>query len=249
MPRAAAGRVELEYETRGRSSDPPLLLIHGFAGQLVHWPRGFLDALVERGFFVVIFDNRDVGLSTKLDDATGNPPYTLADMAADACGVLDAAGIGAAHVLGMSMGGFIAQLMALRSPERVLSLCSLMSTTGDPAVPPPTAAALATLMHPLPDQRELYLAHAVRLARVLGSVALGVDEAGVRERAAAAWDRGLHAPGRVRQLAAIVTAPDRTAALRAVRVPTVVIHGAADPLVSPVGGESTAAAIPGRGWC
>ncbi len=256
MTTAAANGMTIEYETFGDSGSPPVLLIMGLGGQLTAWDADFCRGLAAEGFYVIRYDNRDVGLSTWLDEAgdpdigallvgTGHAPYAIADMAADAAGLLDALGIASAHIVGVSMGGMIAQTFALDYPERTRTLVSIMSTTGDPTVGQPHPEALATLMVPPATTREEAIELGVKGWRVIGSPGFGFDEDSVRERAAAAYDRATHPAGLARQLAAIITQPDRTASLASVTVPTLVIHGEADPLVDPSGGRATAAAIPG----
>jgi pimeloyl-ACP methyl ester carboxylesterase len=257
MPRARANGVELEYQVDGEEAGRPLLLVQGLGAQLVTVDDGFVAELVARGLRVIRFDNRDVGLSTKLDGwkpdfaaiwngDRATVAYTLDDMADDAAGLLDAVGVPAAHVAGVSLGGMIAQLLAIRHPERVLSLACIMSTTGDRRVGQASAEAAAVLVTPMPPGRDRYLDQAVANSRVVnaGSAFL-FDPERVRRAAARAYDRCYHPAGPGRQLAAVMAASDRTAALRAVRAPTVVIHGEADRLVDVSGGEATAAAVPG----
>ena len=257
MPRATANGIELEYETFGDPGDPPLLLIMGLSGQLIDWPAEFCELLAGRGYRVVRFDNRDAGLSTGMDDA-GVPdmravfagdvrtvPYRLADLAADTAGLLDALGIDAAHVAGVSMGGMIAQQLTLDFPERVRSLCSIMSTTGDRSVGRPTPEAAAVLRRPAATSRAEAVAGAVDTARLIGSPGFPAPDDEVRRRAEAKVDRAYRPAGTARQYAAILASPDRTARLAGVRVPTVVIHGEQDPLIGVSGGRATAAAIPG----
>jgi pimeloyl-ACP methyl ester carboxylesterase len=251
------GEIELAYETFGSAQDPPLLLVMGLATQMIGWPEELCRMLADRGLYVIRFDNRDVGLSTHLDSA-GAPdvlavmggdrsgvPYGLADMADDAVGLLDALGLDAAHVVGASMGGMIAQLVALRHPHRVRSLTSIMSTTGDPTVGTPAGAAISVLLAPPATDRESAVQRAVDAFRVVGSPGFEFDEAGVRERAGLAFDRAHDPAGAARQMAAVLTTPDRTADLARVAVPTLVVHGAQDPLVGVSGGRATAAAVPG----
>ena len=258
MPRAQANGVELEYEVLGDRDGRPLLLVQGLGSQLVTIDRGFCDELTARGFMVVRFDNRDVGLSSRLDDA-GAPDYaaiwegdrsslayTLEDMADDAVAVLDAVGAASAHVAGISLGGMIAQLLATRYPARVRSLASIMSTTGDRAVGQPTGEAASVLVAPVPADREGFIEQAVASARAIGSgTAFPFDAEAVRRAAARSYDRAYHPRGTARQFAAILAAGDRTQALGAVRVPTLVVHGEADRVIGVSGGEATAAAIPG----
>jgi pimeloyl-ACP methyl ester carboxylesterase len=261
MPRMAnvtANGLTIEYEVVGDPDRPALLLVMGLGGQLVFWPEEFCSALAERGFFVVRYDNRDVGLSSRIDDApppdilaafqgdTSSASYTLKDMAADAVGLLDALGIDRAHVMGVSMGGMIAQHLAMHYPSRVLSLCSVMSTCraamGDD---PPSSEASAMLLRPPARSREEAVAAALEAWRVIGSPGFPFDEARIRDRAAVAYDRCYYPRGFARQLVGILASGDWTDALAEVDVPTVVIHGAEDPLVRPSWGRATAEAIPG----
>ena len=258
---ARANGIALEYDTFGEAGDPPLLLVMGLAGQMVAWDEAFCARLAARGYFVVRFDNRDIGRSTWLDHAgvprivplmravrKGQPvrvPYLLADMADDAVGLLDALGIASAHVLGISMGGMIAQILAARAPGRVRTLTSVMSHTGEPDLPHPHWRATATLFIPAPREREAYLWRAVLLWRILNGPRMAVDLARTRAAAELAYGRGIHPAGVARQLAAILASPSRQEALRALSLPTLVIHGDQDPLVPVEGGRRTAAAIPG----
>lgn len=256
MPRTAANGIDVTYETRGDPASPTLLAIHGLGAQMTDWPPGFLDGFVAQGFHVVTFDNRDQGESTWLDDAgtpdlgalLGDPtvpvPYRIADMAADAAGLLDALGIDRAHVLGVSMGGMIAQQFVIDHPQRSVTLTSIMSTPS-PAVGSPTPEASAALLVPPAEGRDAAIEQSVAGSRIIGSPGFPFDEAGHRERAAVHYDRGYHPEGTARQLAAILASPDRTGGLREVGVPTLVVHGAEDPLVTLPGGEATAAAVPG----
>ncbi len=251
------GEIDLAYETFGDPADPAILLVMGLATQMLGWPDALCTGLAERGHSVIRFDNRDIGLSTHLSDEppgdlgalmlgdTSSASYRLSDMAADAVGLLDALGIESAHVVGASMGGMIAQTMAIEHPSRVRTLVSIMSTTGDPAVGAPTQAAMGALLSPPPSSRDGAMDGTVAVYRVIGSPAYPFDEAEVRERAGVAFDRGFDPAGVSRQLAAIIASGDRTPKLRGLRVPTLVVHGAADVLVGPSGGEATAAAIPG----
>jgi pimeloyl-ACP methyl ester carboxylesterase len=254
--RARNGEVELEAAVRGElESGVPLLLICGLAQQLIMWPRRLLMMLGRRGYAVITFDNRDVGLSTHLhgrrsdllsiSNGTAPPPYRLSDMAADACAVLDAVGVESAHVLGVSMGGMIAQQMAIDAPTRVRSLISVMSTTGDRSVGRPEPGMLSLLMADPGATREEYAKHQLALSRAIGSRVHLQDEAEIRVAAGRAFDRAYDPRGVGRQFGAIQGSGDRTAALRLLEIPTLVIHGFQDPLVTPSGGEATAAAIPG----
>lgn len=242
MARAAANGIELEYEIIGGGDGDaaPMLVIMGFTMQMIQWPDGFLERLAARGFRIVRFDNRDVGLSSKVER-----PYALDDMADDAAGLLDAVGIPAAHVVGVSMGGFIAQLLTLRHPERVSSLASIMSSTGARDVGGPHPDLVPMLMTPPPADRAAYIETRLAIARRLTGATLPSDEARTRASFTRAYDRCFYPQGIARQFHAIISASDRTAALGAVRARTLVIHGTDDPLVDPSGGDATARAIPG----
>jgi pimeloyl-ACP methyl ester carboxylesterase len=260
MPDVRSNGLTISYETLGDPSDPALLLIMGLGAQLIDWPDEFCGLLADRGFHVIRFDNRDIGLSTWLDELPlpdlaaifggdfSTVPYLLSDMAADTAGLLKELGVERAHVVGASMGGMIAQQLAIDSPDLVASLCSIMSTTGDREVGHPTPEAAAALMRPAATDREGAIAGAVAGSKVIGSSAFGVfdvPEDDLSRRAAAKYDRAFHPAGTARQYGAIIASPDRTAALGAVTVPTQVIHGEADPLVALSGGRATAAAVPG----
>jgi pimeloyl-ACP methyl ester carboxylesterase len=258
MPRAQTGEVELEYEVVGDPGARPLLLVQGLGAQLVSVEEGFCAELVARGFLVIRFDNRDVGLSTRLDGA--GPPdfaaiwegdhaslaYTLDDMADDDAGLLDAIGVPAAHVAGISLGGMIAQLVAIRHPEKVLSLTSMMATTGDRRVGQPSAEGAGVLFTPMPAERDRHLEQAVANARLaLAGSAFPLDPDAIRRGAARSYDRAYDPAGVARQLAAALAAGDRTGALRSLRMPALVVHGEVDRIIGVDGGEATAAAIPG----
>ncbi len=246
MTSAAANGITIEYETFGDPTSPPVLLIMGLGGQLIMWDEDFCTALADAGFFVIRYDNRDVGLSTWFDGVPANPPpYSLGDMADDAAGLLDALGVPAAHIVGASMGGMIAQTFAISHPERTLTLTSIMSTTGDRTVGQPTPEALAAIMVERPTTRDEAIELALKVAAITGSPGYARDERRERERLEQSYDRAFHPEGFQRQLAAIMTQPDRTEALGGVKVPTLVIHGTADTLVTPSGGEATANAVPG----
>jgi pimeloyl-ACP methyl ester carboxylesterase len=261
MPRATLPTgIELEYETFGSPADPLLLLVMGFTAQLIAWDEAFCRMLADRGLRVVRFDNRDCGLSTKLDGvavdlpalmaavagqgAMPRPPYRLSDFSDDAFGLLDHLGIGSAHIAGASMGGMIVQTMAIEHPERVLTMTSIMSTTGEPDVGQARPEAMGALLTPPPTQRQAYIDLAATAWRVFASPRY-FDEAKARERAAASYDRSFYPEGAMRQLAAIVGSGPRADGLRALRVPTLVIHGRADTLIAPSGGDRTAALVPG----
>jgi pimeloyl-ACP methyl ester carboxylesterase len=253
---AAVGPVDIVYETIGDPSDPPMLLVMGLGMQLIHWDLELCERLAERGFHVIRFDNRDAGLSTKIDAPVPNVmalmagmrakvPYLLTDLAGDAFGLLDHLGIERAHVVGTSMGGMIAQQMAIQTPERVLSLASIMSTTGDRVVGTPKLRVWSVLTRRAPNDRDAYTEYFTRVFRMIGSPAYRPDDERVRELAGATYDRGHHPAGTARQLAAVLASGSRTAALRELDVPAVVIHGEADPLLPVRGGRATARAIPG----
>jgi pimeloyl-ACP methyl ester carboxylesterase len=255
MARAQANGIEIEYETFGDESNPTLLLVMGLGAQLIAWPDDFCEQLADRGFFVIRYDNRDVGLSTKFDDAPaasaadtfgGNVPaaYLLDDMADDAAGLLDALGRDKAHVVGASMGDMIAQLIALRHASRVLSLTSIMSHAGGDDAVPPDAEALAVLLAPRPANRDEVLDMAVKARQVIGGKGWPLDEARIREDAGRAFDRCYHPAGFLRQMAAIMASPSRVDRLKELRVPTLVLHGLDDTLVPPENGRRTADAIP-----
>jgi pimeloyl-ACP methyl ester carboxylesterase len=257
IPRVRAGDIEIAYETFGSPDDTPILLVMGLATQMIGWPDDFCRGLAERGHHVVRFDNRDIGLSTHLHDAGrpdiltvlgGDPssaPYPLTDLADDTVGLLDALGLDSAHLVGASLGGMIAQLVTIRTPERVRSLTSIMSTTGDPAVGAATEAAIGVLLAPPARDREAAVQRAVDTYRVIGSPGFEFDEVAVREWAGIGFDRAHDPAGVARQLCAVLTAPDRTDDLATVAVPALVIHGAEDQLVNVSGGKATAQAIPG----
>ena len=256
IQRADVGDVELAYQTFGDAGDPPILLVMGLATQMLGWPDGFCEALVERGHYVIRFDNRDIGLSTHLHDApppdvmaafagdTSSASYTLSDMARDTVGLLDALGLDSAHVVGASMGGMIAQTVAIEHPERVRTLTSIMSTTGDRRVGAATAEATAALLAPPATTREQAIERTLATYRVIGSPGHERDEDELRRRAGIAFDRAHDPAGVGRQLMAIFASGDRTERLGDIRVPTLVIHGAEDPLVQVSGARATAKAIP-----
>nr|QRD81059.1 lipolytic protein [uncultured bacterium] len=258
MPIARANGIDIAYETLGDPADPTVLLVHGLGCQLIEWDDELCRAIVDRGFHVVRFDNRDVGESTRFDqpvDVMGviaavaagevpEVPYLLSDMAADAVGLLDHLGVDRAHVLGVSMGGMIVQTMAIEHGARLRSMTSIMSTTGDPDVGMPTGEAMSTLLSPPPhDPGGACRTPPSATTGVWGSPGL-YDEARLREVAGRKWDRGYDPAGTARQLAAILASGSRSAGLATVDVPTLVIHGTADKLVQPSGGERTAEVVP-----
>jgi pimeloyl-ACP methyl ester carboxylesterase len=259
MPYARNGDVELYYETFGDPSDPALLLVNGLGSQCINFSEPWCEKHVAEGFFVVRFDNRDVGLSTKfahvtpdlasvvkarVEGRTPEVPYDVHDMADDAIAVLDAAGVARAHVMGFSMGGMIVQTMAIDHPDRLVSMTSVMSTTGDTDVGQSSPEAQQLFMAAPPTDRDSYVARHLEAIRTWGSPAHYDDER-LRANAMAAFDRCFEPAGQARQVMAIASGSSRTDALRAVRVPTLVLHGSEDKLVDPSGGRRTAEAIPG----
>lgn len=254
--RATANGIEIVYETIGDPSNPPLLLVMGLGTQLIHWDLELCELFAERGFYVIRFDNRDAGRSTYVDAPVPNirramaglkidAPYLLDDMADDVFGLLDHLGIEAAHVAGASMGGMIAQTMAIRRPERVLSLTSIMSTTGERRAGRPKLRVWGVLLRRAPRDKDAAVEYFVRVFRMIGSKGFPADEDRIRAHAAEAYDRGHSPAGTGRQLAAIMASGDRTDRLRGLQVPTLVFHGRDDPLIPFRGGRATADAIPG----
>jgi pimeloyl-ACP methyl ester carboxylesterase len=260
MPAVRTNGLNIEYESLGSPADPAIVLVMGLGMQLIAWPDAFCQALVAKGFRVVRFDNRDSGLSSR---CTGRPaptlllallaarlglpvraPYSLSDMADDTIGLMDKLKIARAHVVGASMGGMIAQTMAIEHPDRVITLTSIMSTTGETTVGAPDPTAIAALLAPPSPVRETYVANAVESWRVLASPRY-YDADMVRDRAGAQFDRSYYPEGTTRQLAAIFASGDRAEGLHALRVPTLVIHGRADRLITLSGGERTAELVPG----
>ncbi len=261
MAKITANGIQIEYDTFGKHGDPPLLLIVGLACQLIHWDEGLCEQLARRGHYVIRFDNRDAGLSTKLAESgipdigqiikarmkgeVMRPPYTLEDMADDAVGLLDALEIEKAHICGISMGGMIAQTIALNHRQRILSLISIYSQTGNPALPPPTPEALECLLTPPPMEREANITYTLDVWRTFSGTGFPLDEDWHRKIAAQAYDRAFYPEGVARQMAAVFAQKNRKSELGSVSVPTLVIHGADDPLVAVEGGKDTADAIPG----
>jgi pimeloyl-ACP methyl ester carboxylesterase len=253
---AQVGALELCYETFGGSDSPPLLLVMGLGSQMILWDDDFCELLAARGLWVIRFDNRDIGRSTRMRGAAipkrwqlltrnaGAAVYSLDDMAQDAVGLLDHLQIPAAHVVGISMGGMIAQLIAINHPDRTLSLVSIMSTTGARRVGRPQPRMALRLLRKGQYQREGYIEDHVETYRAIGSSQFGFDEENLRARAGRCFDRGVYPAGSARQLGAVIAARDRTEQLRQVSVPTTVIHGDSDPLVDVSGGRATADAIP-----
>lgn len=252
--------IELCYETFGDVDDAPLVLIMGLGAQMIHWDDGFCEALASRGFRVIRFDNRDIGKSTTMSGGgrltatellklrfLGKPvaaPYKLRDMATDVIGLLDVLRIKSAHIVGASMGGMIAQEIAITFPERVRTLTSIMSTTGDPRLPQPSREATAMLLAPPAVGHDEFVARFLQTWRLLRVGRFPEDEALDLDRAERTFARGLNPAGVGRQLRAILASGSRKERLRSVTAPTLVIHGAVDPLVHPAAGRATAAAIP-----
>jgi pimeloyl-ACP methyl ester carboxylesterase len=260
MPKARANGIDIEYEQFGNPADRPLVLIMGLGSQMVLWPRAFCERLAAAGHWVVRFDNRDVGLSTQLDDA-GMPkifevlaareegrqadvPYLLSDRAADTVGLMDALDIDKAHICGLSMGGMIAQTIAIEHPHRVISLISMESTTGEPDLPAEPEVAGA-LIKPIPAEREAYIRYMLDLFRLFAGGSDQYDEETQREMSAMSYDRSVNPAGFARQFAAVVASGGRRRALASVKVPALVIHGTADTLFPSEHGKDTADAIPG----
>jgi pimeloyl-ACP methyl ester carboxylesterase len=258
MPSIEVNDIDICFESFGPQDAPPLLLVMGLGAQMTLWSPGFISELLERGFRVIRFDNRDVGLSTK---TAGDPPdvmalyaqslagvpvdapYSLSTMAADAVGLLAALGISAAHVVGASMGGMIVQMMAIEHADRVASMTSIMSTTGASDVGQPDPAAIAALLTPSPTDRDGAIASNIATSQIIaGSL---FDEAEARSRAIETYDRCFHPAGTAFQIAAIAATGDRTERLSALQLPTLVVHGREDSLITLSGGEATAAAVPG----
>jgi pimeloyl-ACP methyl ester carboxylesterase len=258
---ARANGIELCYEIFGDANAEPMLLIMGLGAQMIHWDDDFCRQLAARGFRVIRFDNRDIGKSSRLSGGKRlgpvellklrflkipvAAPYNLRDMAKDVTGLMDVLGIKSAHLVGASMGGMIAQEIAISFPARVRSLTSIMSTTGNPKDPPPTREAAAVLMAPPPATKEEYFARYAQTWKVLRAGSFPEDEARDRSRAELNFERGLNPAGVGRQLRAILASGSRKQRLASVKAPTLVIHGTVDPLVRPAAGVDTAASIPG----
>ena len=263
MPQITANGIQIEYEAYGDRAKPPLLLVMGLGAQLTLWPMELVEALVARGFYVIRYDNRDIGLSQKFGEH-GIPnfkrvalmrmlglrariPYRLSDMAADAAGLLDALGIAKAHVVGASMGGMIAQLLAINHPDKVLTMTSIMSTTGNRKVPPAKPEAMAALLNRAPDGASLeeVIPYGININRAIGSPGYPAAEERLRANIARDYNRSFYPEGAARQISAIMEDGDRRKRLAKVTTPTLVIHGVHDPLVPVEGGRDTAKSIPG----
>ncbi|OGP56367.1 MAG: alpha/beta hydrolase [Deltaproteobacteria bacterium RBG_13_61_14] len=261
MPNVKANGIQIEYDTFGNRGSRPLLLVMGLGTQMIAWDEDFCQQLAEQGHYVIRFDNRDVGLSTKFEGA-GLPnvlkamaaaakgeevraPYTLDDMAEDTVGLLEALGLATAHVCGASMGGMIGQTLAIRHPSRLQSLISIMSSTGNPKLPPAQPEAMKALMKPPPAERAAFIEHMVQTWRTIAGRGFPFDEDRMRAQMARAFDRCFCPAGAARQMMAIIAHGNRKPALAGVRTPTLVIHGADDPLIPVAAGRDTAEAIPG----
>jgi pimeloyl-ACP methyl ester carboxylesterase len=256
---ADANGIKICYESFGDPAAPPIVLIMGLAAQMVVWDDDFCELLASKGYRVIRFDNRDMGLSSHYAGDVPTPtimeifgggtdlrfPYTLRDNASDTIGLMDALGIDKAHVVGLSMGGMIAQEIAINFPERVKTLTSIMSTTGDPSLPQPTPAAMAVLTRVPPEDKAGYVESYVGAWSVLNGDQIPFDAERTAYTAARSYDRGVNRPGVARQILAITASGNRTPKLASVALPTLVIHGTNDPLVRPEAGHATAAAIPG----
>ena len=263
MAKVDANSIQIEYETFGEPDSPALLLIIGFACQLIDWDEKLCRQLAQQGYYVIRFDNRDIGLSSKIDGAgvpdimkilearmkgeTVNTPYTFEDMAADAVGLLDALGIQKAHICGMSMGGMIAQTIAINYPEKVLSLISVYSNTGDPKDPGPKPEVMELLLKPAPEEREAFIELNMKVLNTIAGPGFPYNQEWLRKHSARSYDRSCYPPGVVRQFAAIITQKNRKPALGSLSIATLVIHGSDDPLIPVECGKNTAAAIPGAG--
>ena len=261
MPKAKANNIEIEYDTFGDPSSKPLLLVSGLGGQMIGWEEELCVKFVNKGFFVIRYDNRDIGLSTKFEEYGDpdimklfiasqkgeklTPPYTMDDMADDAVGLLDALNIEKAHICGASMGGMIVQLITLRHPNRVLSLTSIMSTTGNPNLPPAKPEATQMLLKPLPTEREAYIEESLKRSRFFYGSGFPYPEDRARENAVKIYDRSFYPQGMRRQMIAIATTENRFSKLSSIKVPTLVIHGGDDLLIPVEGGKDTAELIAG----
>ncbi len=256
MPNIKANGIRIEYDTFGKRSSPPILLIMGLSAQMIGWEEEFCEQLAKKGLFVIRFDNRDVGLSTKFEEA-GVPdimaamqgkefkaPYNLDDMADDTIGLMDGLGIEKAHICGVSMGAMITQVIGYRRPSRVLTLIPIMGTTGRKGLPPARPEAMEMLITPAPENREAYIEHSVVMWKIFWG-SLNFDEDIVRRRAALSYDRAYYPPGILRQHAAIIANGNRKPRLASIKSPTLVIHGSEDPLLPVEHGKDTAEAIQG----
>ena len=261
MPNVTANGIRIEYDTFGDSCFPALLLIARNGAQMIFWDVEFCESLAKTGLFVIRFDNRDVGLSTKFDEA-GIPDimgaikaamegkavesaYSLDDMADDSVGLLDALGIEKAHICGLSMGGMIAQIIACRHPKHVMSLTSIMSCTGNPNIPQGKPEAIAAVIAPAPEERQEYIEHNVNIWRNIWSPGFPFEEDRARAFMEMSYDRSYYPQGMARQNTAVIAGGDRRPSVSSIRIPTLVIHGADDPLIPVEAGKDTAQVIPG----
>jgi pimeloyl-ACP methyl ester carboxylesterase len=261
MPNVKVNGIQIEYDTFGEVGSKPLLMIKGVGQQMITWSEDFCSLLAQAGHYVIRYDHRDVGLSSKLENektpelaeivtavAQGQkikPPYTLDDMAADSIGLLDALGIEKAHVCGMSMGSAIAQVLTISYPSRVLSLTLMMTSTGNPDVPSTKPEGLAAILAPQPDQREAYIDHHLKTFRILSSPKFPFNEEKHRQLAGRLFDRSYYPVGMNRHFLAVLAQENRKPALAGLKIPALIIHGAADPLVPVEAGKDAAEAIPG----
>ncbi len=261
--RVRANGIEIAYDSFGDVGAPPLILIMGFTMPMITWDEKFCEQFARKGYRVIRFDNRDIGHSGWLNEKgvpnipqlamslmQGKPvevPYKLIDMAEDVVGLMDALGIESAHVVGMSMGGMIAQTLAIHYPHRMRTLTSFSSSmwTLDPAMPRPTPEASEVLMKPIPTDKEGFIESSVKAWQVICGTAMPIDEAFLMDRARRVFERGVSLPGLARQMAAIMASGSRREALRSAKMPTLVLHGDADPLIPPAHGIATAETIPG----
>ncbi len=261
MPNIFANGIQIEYETFGEPSSPPLLLIDGLGGQMIGWDEELCKEWARKGLYVIRFDNRDVGLSTKMEEAgvpdlkaamtaiangeKVNAPYTLADMADDAVGLLDALKIDKAHICGISMGGAITQTISFKHPSRVRSMTQVYATTGNPQLPQPKPEIMKLLLTPPPEGREAYVDYQLKLYKTIAGPGFPFDEVWHRNLAGRSYDRAFYGPGKARQFMAILAQGNRKPFLSSITAPALVIHGADDPLVLVQGGIDSAEAIPG----
>jgi pimeloyl-ACP methyl ester carboxylesterase len=261
MPNVNVKGIQIEYDTFGEVRSKPLLMIKGIGQQMITWSDDFCSLLAQAGHYVIRFDHRDVGLSSKLEDkkvpeltqiltsvAQGqkiDPPYTLDDMAGDAIGLLDKLGFNKAHVCGMSMGGAIAQILAISYPSRLLSLTLMMTSTGNPDLPPAKPEAMGALISPAPNQQQAYIEHHLNVFRIIGSPGFPFNEEYHRKLAGRLFNRSFYPEGMTRHFLALLSQENRKPALAKVKLPTLVIHGADDPLVPVEAGKDAAEAIPG----
>ncbi len=263
MSQIHANGIQLEFDTFGDKTNTPLLLVMGLGAQMTAWDEDFCDLLASKGHYVIRYDNRDVGLSSRFDDAglpdmeklvmdrmAGKTPaiaYTLDDMANDGIGLMDALGIGQAHICGASLGGMVVQTMAINHPERVLSVTSIMSTTGNPELPPATPEARAALTAPRVNSREAAAERSLEASKVIGSPGFPRDEARIVRKALESFDRAFYPDGVARQMAAAMLHGDRRPGLNKLTIPALVIHGRDDPLIPLTGGLDTHQNIPNAG--